>query len=148
MFKFSKKSIEHLYAVDRRLVLLARNTIKRTPRDFAIISGVRTADEQMKLYNSGASQTLMSKHMVGRAFDFVPYVGGSISWAPDDFVPVLDAFRDVAIEMNLSVRSGAAWHVNNIATLGTTSMAEAMSEYIELKGDEAFVDPGHLELSW
>ena len=57
--------------------------------------------------------------------------------------------KEAAKVENVSVRWGAAWHVNNIADTNH-SMEEVMNQYIDLRrsqGRRPFIDGPHFELS-
>jgi peptidoglycan L-alanyl-D-glutamate endopeptidase CwlK len=65
-----------LITVDPKLQLLAVKVIEISPIDFAITSGLRTAEEQQELYKQGKSKydgiNSISKHQEGKAIDICP----------------------------------------------------------------------------
>ena len=78
-FKLSNRSMAKLEGVEQSLVDVVKEAIQLTKVDFGVTYGMRTAEEQQELYDSGRSQTLKSKHLVGRAVDLVAYFGSNIS---------------------------------------------------------------------
>jgi len=148
MFELSARSKSRLEGVDRQLVLTVENAIQHTGVDFGVICGLRTAEEQQALYDSGASQTLKSKHLDGRAVDLMAYVGSRGSWELNLYDDIADAMRLAARYNGARIRWGAAWHIHDLAAYEGT-MEEAMSEYVDLRrseGKRPFIDAPHFEL--
>jgi hypothetical protein len=46
-----------------------------TKIDFGVICGLRTMEEQRVLVDKGASKTMRSKHLDGKAVDLMAYIG-------------------------------------------------------------------------
>tara|TARA_Y100000114_G_C11762332_1_gene330539 strand:+ start:760 stop:1212 length:453 start_codon:yes stop_codon:yes gene_type:complete len=148
-FKLSTKSQDRLKGVNNKLVKVVKRAIKETKVDFGVICGLRTMAEQKALVEKGASQTLKSKHIDGLAVDLMAYVAGRASWELNLYDDIADAMKEAAKVENVSVRWGAAWHVNNIADTNH-SMEEVMNQYIDLRrsqGRRPFIDGPHFELS-
>jgi len=148
-FKLSTKSQDRLKGVNSKLVKVVKRAIKETKVDFGVICGLRTLAEQKALVEKGASQTLKSKHIDGLAVDLMAYVGGRASWELNLYDDIADAMKEAAKLENVSVRWGAAWHVNNIADTNH-NMDEVMNQYIDLRrsqGRRPFIDGPHFELS-
>ena len=80
MFKLSKRSLERLEGVNPPLVEVVEKAITLTNIDFGVTCGLRTMEEQQALVDSGASQTMKSKHLEGNAVDVVAYIGSRITW--------------------------------------------------------------------
>ena len=68
-FYFSKRSETFLADINSNLENIAREALKITRIDFAIISGKRNMAEQRELVRKGASRTLNSKHLKRNAID-------------------------------------------------------------------------------
>jgi peptidoglycan L-alanyl-D-glutamate endopeptidase CwlK len=148
-FKFSKRSLSALEEVDPRLVAVARRAIEITTVDFGVIEGKRTVERQTELVASGASQTMQSKHVDGRAIDIVAYIGSRISWEGTLYDEIANAFAQAAMEQNIKIRWGGAWHIGNISTFDG-SMGKATNDYVDLRrsqGKRPFLDYGHFELN-
>jgi len=79
-FALSKRSLEKLEGVEEKLKIVVMRAIHLTKVDFGVICGLRTLEEQKQLVESGASQTLKSKHLEGQAVDLMAYIGSRGSW--------------------------------------------------------------------
>jgi len=147
-FKLSERSLGKLEGVNPDLVNVVKRAIELTEVDFGVICGLRTVAEQEELVAKGASQTMKSKHLEGRAVDLMAYIGGRGSWELNVYDEVADAMKQAAIEMNVGVRWGAAWTVSDIRSWDG-SMEEAMNSYIDTRRAEnrrPFIDAPHFEL--
>jgi peptidoglycan L-alanyl-D-glutamate endopeptidase CwlK len=125
MFKLSQRSLDKLDGVHPDLVAVVKRAIELTDVDFGVTYGVRTLEEQEKLYNSGRSQTMKSKHLIqdtgySHAVDLVAYDGSDVVWE----INVYDNICDDTAE-------------------------DAMNAYIDLRrsqGRRPFIDGPHFEL--
>ena len=79
-FVFSDTSISRLNGVNDNLVKVVKRALELSTQDFAVLEGLRTKELQAELVRKGASQTMNSKHITGRAVDLVPIVNGKVSW--------------------------------------------------------------------
>ena len=62
---------------------------------------------------------------------------------------IADAMKKAALENEVAIRWGAAWHMPDIRKWGS-SMEEAMNSYIDIRrseGKRPFIDAPHFELS-
>ena len=114
MFKFGHRSEGFLEGVDDRLVQVARRALELSPYDFGITCGLRTLGEQQKLYASGDSLTMDSRHLPNEkgeseALDIVVYVNGSITWKSGYYRKVAQAFFTAAIELGIQIEWGGLW---------------------------------------
>lgn len=148
-FYFSNRSLKELEGVNKNLVRVANRAIKLSSVDFGISEGLRSIEEQEVLFAAGASQTLKSKHLKGKAIDVFAYVEGKARWEPCFYYKICEAFKLAAIEEGVSIRWGGAWHIHNITKL-TVSPEEASEGYVSLRksqGRKPFLDYVHFELS-
>jgi len=151
MFSLSQRSIDRLHGVDDRLVDVVKAAIQITRIDFGVVQGLRTIEMQRKLVASGASQTMASKHLDGKAVDLMAYIDGRGSWELNLYDNIADAMAQAANKIGVKVRWGAAWHVDDIGQWhkdGKT-MEAAMNAYIDLRrsqGKRPFIDGPHFEL--
>lgn len=150
-FKLSQRSRDRLEGVDDRLVGIVKYAISVTKVDFGVTQGLRTIEEQRALVASKASQTMKSKHIVGKAVDVVAYVGPRISWELALYDDIAGAFAEGADLIGAKVRWGAAWTVPDIAewVKSGKTMEEAMLSYVDLRrsqGRRPFIDGPHFEL--
>lgn len=147
-FKLSNRSIKNLEGVNEQLVEVVHYAIKVTRVDFGVIQGLRTIEEQRKLFASGASQTMNSKHLTGHAVDLMAYVGSRGSWELSLYDDIADAMRQGAIEIGVPIIWGGAWNVPDIREWDST-MEDAMNHYIDTRraaGKKPFIDGPHFEV--
>jgi peptidoglycan L-alanyl-D-glutamate endopeptidase CwlK len=147
-YKLSNRSLEKLDGVDERLVEVVKKAIEYTEIDFGVIQGLRTVAEQEALVAKGASQTMKSKHLEGKAVDLMAYVEGRGCWELNVYDEIADAMKKAAQECGVQVRWGAAWTVPDIRDWDGT-MEEAMNSYIDTRraeGRRPFIDAPHFEL--
>ena len=147
-YKLSTRSREKLIGVKGELKEVVCLAITYTKIDFGVIEGVRTEEQQKALVESGASQTMKSKHLEGRAVDLMAYVDGRGCWELNVYDNIADAMKRAAIEVDVAVCWGAAWTVTDICEWNGT-MEEAMNSYIDTRrgqGRRPFIDAPHFEL--
>ena len=102
MFKFSTTSRLRMSGVNPELIEIANLAIKISKVDFGIpeYGGIRTAEDQAKLYADGKSKadgvTHLSNHQSGNALDFYSYVYGRASWDELHLAMVACAFLQAA----------------------------------------------------
>tara|TARA_R100000951_G_scaffold112787_1_gene113688 strand:+ start:619 stop:1071 length:453 start_codon:yes stop_codon:yes gene_type:complete len=147
-FKLSARSIGKLEGVEKDLVNVVLEAINLTKVDFGVTYGMRTLEEQQKLYNSGRSQTMKSKHLDGRAVDLVAYFGSNISWELNIYDDICDAMAEAARKNGVAIKWGAAWSEGDIRDYAG-SAEDAMNSYIDLRrsqGRRPFIDAPHFEM--
>ena len=148
-FMLSQRSLGRLDGVKNELHSVVCKAIKISKVDFGVICGMRTQAEQKALYDSGASQTMKSKHLTGDAVDLMAYLNGRASWEISFYDDIADAIKEAAIQEGVSIKWGAAWSVEDIRQWEST-MEEAMNNYVDLRrsqGRRPFIDGPHFELS-
>ncbi len=154
MYKLSSRSLGKLEGVNPLLVDTVKRAIELTKVDFGVIFGVRSLETQKKLYESGRSQTMKSKHLIqpdgtAHAIDLMAYDGSDPSWEIVMYDDIADAMKAAAKETGAKIRWGAAWTVDNIAEWDD-SMQEAMNDYIDIRrkaNRTPFIDGPHFELN-
>ncbi len=148
-FYLSPRSIKRLEGVDSKLVEVVQYAITVSKIDFAVTEGVRTMQRQRELLKQGATQTLKSKHLDGRAVDLMAYIGTRPSWELNLYDDIADAVKEAAIKIGVPIRWGGAWTVPDI-TKWTGTMQAAQDSYIDLRrkqGQRVFLDGPHFELA-
>ena len=154
MFKLSQRSFQRLAGVHPDLVETVKLAIKKSDTDFGVIYGVRDLATQEKLYKSGKSQTMKSKHLVqedgySHAVDLMAYDSGEPSWDIVDYDNIADAMKAAALKTGAKICWGAAWHLDDITKWDGT-MEQAMNAYIDLRrgqGRRPFIDGPHFQLN-
>jgi histidinol phosphatase-like PHP family hydrolase len=147
-FKLSSRSMRKLKGVDEGLVAVVKDAIGITKVDFGVTFGLRTLEEQKKLYESGRSQTMKSKHLEGRAVDLVAYFGSDISWELNVYDDICDAMAEAARKNDVAIKWGAAWSEGDIREYAGTA-EDAMNAYVDLRrsqGRRPFIDAPHFEM--
>lgn len=147
-YKLSKRSLKNLEGVNPKLIEVVQYAISVTKVDFAVIEGLRTLERQKELYARGATQTLKSKHLTGKAVDLMAFIGTRGSWELNLYDDIADAMREGAIKAKVRIRWGAAWTIDDIRNWKGT-MEEAMNSYIDerrAQGNRPFIDAPHFEM--
>jgi peptidoglycan LD-endopeptidase CwlK len=147
-FRLSDRSMSMLQGVDEQLVATVKLAILNTKTDFGVICGLRTMEEQRVLVDKGASKTMRSKHLDGKAVDLMAYIGSRGSWELNLYDDIADAMQEAAVETGAVLRWGAAWHINDIRDWDGT-MEDAMNSYVDLRrsqGKRPFIDGPHFEI--
>ncbi len=117
MASYGIKSEEMLSTVDSRLVEVLRHALNYGIADWSIIKGHRGEVEQNEAFNSGNSKVKWpnSNHNYSpsMAIDFTPYPfrGWDVL---TDFVFVAAVILAAAKELNIPVRWGGNWNMNNM----------------------------------
>jgi len=153
-FKLSRRSLDRLEGIDDGLQAVVKMAITLTKTDFGVVQGMRTIEQQKELVASGASQTMKSKHLDGKAFDIMAFVNGRASWELNLYDDLADAIKEAAEVVGVPICWGAAWgtpetpYPMDIRKWEGT-MEDAMNAYIDLRrsqGRRPFIDGPHFEL--
>ena len=147
-FKLSSRSLKKIDGVNEGIVAVVKDAIGITKVDFGVTFGLRTLEEQKKLYESGRSQTMKSKHLEGRAVDLVAYFGSDISWELNVYDDICDAMAEAARKNDVAIKWGAAWSEGDIREYAGTA-EDAMNAYVDLRrsqGRRPFIDAPHFEM--
>ena len=153
-FSLSSRSKGKLEGVHPDMVAVVETAITLTKIDFGVTYGVRTIEEQKRLYESGRSQTMNSKHLLqddtgySHAVDVVAYDGSDVVWEINVYDDICDAFKKAAEMHGVAIKWGAAWSEGDIRTYRGTA-EDAMNAYIDLRRSEGrrpFIDGPHFEL--
>ena len=140
--------MKKLKGVNEGIVAVVKDAIGITKVDFGVTFGLRTLEEQKKLYESGRSQTMKSKHLEGRAVDLVAYFGSDISWELNVYDDICDAMAEAARKNDVAIKWGAAWSEGDIREYAGTA-EDAMNAYVDLRRSEGrrpFIDAPHFEM--
>ena len=123
MFKFSKKSLKKLEGLHPNLQNFFKELIKISPYDFSITQGVRTAEEQNKLYQQGRTipgkivtncdgYKIKSNHQtkddgLGYAGDIAVLIKNRVTWNENYYCEVANSARFLMQKYN--VEWGGDW---------------------------------------
>jgi len=149
MFKLSQRSLQKLEGVDEALQETVKLAIQKTKIDFGVICGMRNLKEQEALVAKGASKTMKSKHLEGKAVDLMAYIDGRASWELNLYDEIADAMKEASKETEVDLCWGAAWHINSLREQEMTSEA-MMTQYIDLRRSQGrfpFIDAPHFQVT-
>lgn len=132
-FRLGQRSLNTLATVDADLQRVVHRAIDITTVDFMVGQGLRTRDEQARLYGQGRSQvdmarlglpieyakpnmkkvtwTMRSNHMTGRAVDLWAWVDGKISWDTTKgyYEEIARAMKQAAMHECVPIQWGGDW---------------------------------------
>lgn len=109
MFSLGTRSRARLKGVHPDLVKVVEQAIKVSKIDFTVLEGLRTIERQKILVNSGASQTMNSRHLTGHAVDLGAWIEDEVRWDWPLYAQINDAMQKAAKELGISVEWGGAW---------------------------------------
>lgn len=118
-FRLSNRSLKALEGVHPDLVRVVKRAITITEQDFLITCGVRTPEEQRRLYAQGRTApgpkvtwTLVSNHFkkadgYGHAVDLCPY---PVDWSDlKKFATIAKAMKEAARVEGVAIGWGGDW---------------------------------------
>lgn len=108
-FYLSEKSKSRLIGVHSDLQEIVHTAIKLTEVDFSVIEGMRSVERQRALVESGASQTMNSRHLTGHAVDLAAYVDGGIRWDWPLYHKIAKAMKGAARGLGYPIQWGGDW---------------------------------------
>lgn len=154
-FSLGARSRAELAGVHPDLVRVVERAIQLTSQDFTVFDGLRTEAEQKRMVESGASQTMNSKHRqqadgYGHAVDLVPWINGKPRWEWGPIYKIAAAVAVAAAELGVTLRWGGVWDAL-LSTLTPTEdgLEKAVEAYVARRreaGRRAFIDGPHFEL--
>ncbi len=110
MHRFSQRSIDNLKGVHPDLITVARVALARSPVDFGITEGVRTAERQQELFRAGSSRMEFGgRHVSGHAIDVFAWVDNGVTWEWEYYEQLAEVFKSVAAELGIPLNWGGDW---------------------------------------
>jgi hypothetical protein len=110
MPRFGTRSKRRLKGVDTKLVNVLNEVVKHY--DITVLEGLRSVERQKDLMAKGASKTMKSKHIDGKAVDIAPYP--IPDWADtNQFVYMAGRVMQEADRLGVDVRWGGNWDRDN-----------------------------------
>ncbi|HKJ72689.1 MAG TPA: M15 family metallopeptidase [Alphaproteobacteria bacterium] len=104
------KSLHRLKRVWPELQAITRCASKLSALDFRVTEGKRSRDRQRELVAKGASQTMHSLHLEGKAVDIVVVRNGRVSWDFPLYRQVSKSFKRAGKALGYPVEWGGDWH--------------------------------------
>lgn len=103
-----------LQGVHPDLVRVVERAIQLSTVDFTVLEGVRTVERQRTLVESGASQTMNSRHIPGadgfsKAVDLGAWVDDQVDWSWPLYNKIADAMLEAARQLNVKIVWGGSW---------------------------------------
>jgi peptidoglycan L-alanyl-D-glutamate endopeptidase CwlK len=129
MFFLGMQSEKNLEGVDPSLVMCVRRALALSTVDFSVVDGLRTEAEQVVNVANGASRTMHSYHLTGRAVDLAPWVNGKRLWQTPLAVQVAIAMREAAAHFGLTLTWGGVWD-RRLGQLDPTDLMGEVGEYV------------------
>ena len=114
MFQLGPRSKMRLNGVHPDLVKVVERAIQITTVDFTVLEGVRDPLRQRKLVDSGASQTMNSRHIpgadgFGKAVDLGAWVDDQVDWSWPLYHKIADAMKEAARQVKVPIEWGGDW---------------------------------------
>jgi peptidoglycan L-alanyl-D-glutamate endopeptidase CwlK len=152
-FSLSARSKKNLEGVHPNLVHCAELAIQETTVDFAVICGMRTAEEQEAAFLRGASDRRTGgKHQIGLAIDVMALVGdldgdgdSDENWEDTYYYEIARAFKHASTTLGVSMTWGLVWD-RRLADLSDNLGQEAHDYFWVRKRGKGRQDGGHFEL--
>ncbi|NJL70251.1 MAG: M15 family metallopeptidase [Candidatus Competibacteraceae bacterium] len=107
--RFSPRSWQSLQGVTPKLIAVTSLALKLSPIDFIVTEGLRTRERQTELVKQGASRTMNSKHILGRAVDVAALDNGRVSWNFALYEQIAKAFKEAAASLGVDIEWGGDW---------------------------------------
>lgn len=105
----NERSVKALVGVHEKLVKIAHRASEISELDFIITEGLRTQERQKQLFAKGATKTMNSKHLIGRAFDVAAVVDGEVRWDWPLYAKLASAIKQAAKEQGVVIVWGGDW---------------------------------------
>ena len=114
MFSLGPRSKMRLQGVHPDLVKVVERAIQITTVDFTVLEGVRDPLRQRALVDSGASQTMNSRHIPGadgfaKAVDLGAWVDDQVDWSWPLYHKIAAAMKEAAKQVKVPIEWGGDW---------------------------------------
>lgn len=113
-YVFSQRSAGNLAETHPDLQKLAACALPRSPSDFVIVDGLRSAAEHKENLAKGVSWIKRSRHQDGMAIDVAAYVNGKITYDHEPYYGIAGAFYFCGEKLDIPIISGGEWHVQDL----------------------------------
>ncbi len=141
----SDYSEKRLLGVRNSLVKVVREAALLTEgMDWRVGEGMRTLARQKQLVASGASQTLNSYHLEGRAVDLHALIGKKVAWDWPLYWRIARFMRAASIKTGVPIVWGGVWD-KELSELSDDLGKEVQAYCARHKGRD-FIDGPHFQL--
>lgn len=103
------RSLSNLKGVNNKLVRVVTLADEQAHTPFIVTEGLRSKERQLVLFNKGASRTLNSMHIVGRAVDLAVVIDGEVRWDWPLYYKLADTMKAAAALLNIKIEWGGDW---------------------------------------
>lgn len=142
----SERSLRNLRGVHEDLVDCVKLAHDMCSYDFTVVEGLRTLETQKAYLAKGATSTLRSYHILGRAVDLMLFKGNTILEDITMYAHVADCMDASAEDLGIEITWGAVWD-KRMSDYDDAN--KEFKEYIaqrRYKGKRPFVDAVHFQL--
>lgn len=110
----SGRSEERLRGVNEALVTVVRRAAELIDGmypglGFIVTEGLRSPERQLQLVQAGASMTMKSHHLTGRAVDLAAVVNGDVLWDWPLYRRLAAVMSQAASDTGVSIEWGGDW---------------------------------------
>lgn len=109
MYTLGARSKSRLKGVHPDLVKVVERAIQITTVDFTVLEGLRDPQRQRTLVDSGASQTLNSRHITGHAVDLGAWVDDQVDWSWPLYHKIAAAMKEASKQVGVPIEWGGDW---------------------------------------
>lgn len=114
MYRLGPQSKMRLRGVHPDLIKVVERAIQITTVDFTVLEGARSPERQRTLVDSGASQTLNSRHIPGadgyaKAVDLGAWVDDQVDWSWPLYHKIAAAMKEAAKQVKVPIEWGGDW---------------------------------------
>lgn len=113
-YMFSARSHYNLQEVDKDLQRVATCALDKSLVDFVVVDGRRTAEEQLVNIANGKSWIKRSRHQDGKAIDIAALENGKVTYGPEPYYKISDAFYYCSDKLNIPIVWGGEWRVQDL----------------------------------
>jgi len=106
---YSKRSLSNLKGTHPDLRRVIDRALQESPLDFIVIEGVRSEERQRELVETGASQTMSSRHLTGHAVDLLPIGPSGPAFAWPLYHKLGPAVEQAAEKEGVGITWGGRW---------------------------------------
>jgi peptidoglycan L-alanyl-D-glutamate endopeptidase CwlK len=110
MYKLGARSKQRLKGVHEDLCKVVDRAIEISTVDFTVLEGLRTPERQKTLMESGASQTLNSRHITGHAVDLGAWIEDEVRWDWPLYHKIAAAMKEAAKQLDVAIVWGGDWN--------------------------------------
>ena len=109
MYSLGVRSKTRLKGIHPDLAKVVEKAIQLTTVDFTVLEGVRDPIRQKKLVESGASQTMNSRHLTGHAVDLGAWVDDQVDWSWPLYHKINAAMQEASKLVGVPIEWGGNW---------------------------------------